>query len=316
MKILFFGTPDFACPALEKVVKGGHDVLAVVCQPDRPKGRGRKLVSPPVKQKAINLGLSVLQPESLKDIEAIELLKSYSVDIGIVVAYGLMIPDAILDLPQHGFLNIHPSLLPKYRGSSPIQAALANGDTKTGVCVMKVTSQIDEGAVYHCTEMAIADEHDYGIFHNRLSEQGAEDLVNVLSAFQNNGLCASVEQEEKNATYCKKIKKEDTLIDWSGSAREIHHQVRSLSPHPGAMTMYQEQAFKIYQTQVMEEVSVSGNIGQVVAIHKNKGFEVVTGEGHLLVTVVQLQGSRRMSAQDFVNGQGAEVLNLSLRGGA
>ena len=197
-----------------------------------------------------------------------------------------------------------------------MQSALSSGDPKTGVCVMNVTSQMDAGAIYHCTETVIADNEDCGVLHDRLSVQGAEDLVNVLFTFQEQGSCEFVEQDENEATYCQKIQKEDTVIDWACSAREIHHHIRSLSPSPGAMTTYQGEPFKLYQTHVLEEINSSAEIGQVVAIHKNKGFEVVTGEGHLLVTSVQLQGSRRMSAQDFVNGQGAAVLNLSLRGGA
>jgi methionyl-tRNA formyltransferase len=295
MVLIFLGTPAFAVPTLERIVDAGHRVPAVFTQPDRPKGRGGQVSQSPVKEAALRLGLQVYQPERIKHASAAEQLRQMKPDAIVVVGYGQIIPQAIIDIPRHGIINVHASLLPKYRGAAPIQWAIANGETRTGVTTMRIDSGLDTGDMLLKWETEIGLEEDALDLGRRLSFAGAQLLVETLRDHP-----APVKQDPGEATYAPILKKEDGLIDWNWPAGKIFNQSRGFLPWPGAYSFFRGQMFHIWRSRVSSDAP-GGEPGQVIP--QKKRLLIACGEGSALEPIeVQVEGRKRMSAEAFLNG--------------
>lgn len=298
MRLAFLGTPAFAVPTLEQIVEARHQVLAVVTQPDRPRGRGQNAAPPPVKETALRLGLPVYQPERVRRPEAVEYLRSLAVDAMVVVGYGQIIPQVVIDLAPLGIINVHASLLPAYRGAGPIQWAIVNGETRTGVTTMRIDAGLDTG------DMLLKDETDIGTDENavelgrRLAVMGAQLLVRTLQGLAA-GTIVPVKQDSAQATHAPLLKKEDGLIDWNQHSLSIHNRVRGLQPWPGAYTRFRGQTLHIWKARPTS-VRPNSAPGTFVSL---KPPTVVCGTSALELLEVQLEGRKRMSAADFANGQ-------------
>lgn len=300
LKILFAGTPDFSVPALTSLYNSSHSILAVLTQPDRPAGRGQKIKYSPIKQSALDYGLTVLQPKSLRAKNIQQVLAEFSADIMVVVAYGVILPQAILNLPKLGCINIHASLLPRWRGAAPIQRAIMAGDKQTGVTIMQMDKGLDTGDILSMRSCSIG-EHTRSIdLHEQLAEMGAQLLLQTLSDLQQQKIKA-IAQDNDQACYADKITKAEEIIQWHKSAIEIDRQVRAFNAWPGARTSYECKVMKIWETRLCEIEPPPGTaIGQVLNTGKHD-FIVNTGKGCLQVTQLQLAGKRRMSASAFLN---------------
>jgi len=296
MRLVFLGTPGFAVPSLEGVVMAGHQVLAVVTQPDRPSGRGQHAAAPPVKQAAQKLGLPVYQPERVRRPEAVEYLRALAPDAMVVVGYGQIIPQSVIDIPPRGIINVHGSLLPKYRGAGPVQWAILNGETATGVTTMRIDAGLDTGDMLLKAETAIGPEETAVELAVRLAEMGAGLLVRTLEGLEA-GTIAPEKQNSSQATYAPLLKKEDGAIDWSQPAAAIHNRVRGLQPWPGASTVFRGQTLHIWRARRLD---AAGTHGRLLSL---KPPVVGCGEGALELVEVQLEGRKRMAASDFANGQ-------------
>jgi methionyl-tRNA formyltransferase len=297
MRLIFLGTPIFAVPTLERVVEAGHQVVAVVTQPDRPSGRGQRAAPPPVKEAAGRLGLPVYQPERVRRPEAVEYLRALGADAMVVVGYGQIIPQTVIDLVRLGIINVHASLLPKYRGAGPIQWAIAKGETCTGVTTMRIDAGLDTGDMLLKTETEIGPEENAIELCERLAALGADLLVKTLEGLEH-GTIAPQKQDPAEATYAPILKKEDGLIDWSQPAQAIHDRVRGLQPWPGAYTKFRGQTLHIWKSRRREEQSsVAGRLAGL------RPLVVGCGSGSLELVEVQLEGRKRMAASDFANGQ-------------
>ncbi|MCB1021574.1 MAG: methionyl-tRNA formyltransferase [Acidobacteria bacterium] len=297
MRVIFMGTPAFAVSTLAKLVETGHEVLLVVTQPDRPVGRGRKLTPPPVKQKAVELGLDVFQPEKIKMDEAFERLESLAPDVIVVVGYGQIIPQRIIDLPANGCVNVHSSLLPKYRGAAPVNWAIVRGETVTGVCTMQIVKKLDAGDVLLCRETPIGENETASEVMERLAPMGAELLIETLAGLQA-GTIQPKPQEDEASTYAPMMKREDGLIDWTLPAREIHNRARGFDPWPGAYTLFRGKRLHLGRTEIAEGEAPAGAI-----VEAGQALVVGCGGGGLLrVGEVQVEGKSRMRAADFANG--------------
>jgi methionyl-tRNA formyltransferase len=294
MRLIFLGTPAFAVPTLERIVAAGHQVLTVVTQPDRPRGRGQQPASPPVKQTAADLGLPVYQPERVRRPEAVERLRSLAPEIMVVVGYGQIIPQAVIDLAPRGIVNVHASLLPRYRGAAPIQWAIVNGETRTGVTTMQIDAGLDTGDMLLKTETGIASDETATELSERLAALGADLLVETLEG----GSIVPVKQDPAQATYAPILKKEDGLIDWRQSAQAIHNRVRGLQPWPGAYTHFRGHSLHIWKSRLNEAAAAPA--GRLASL---KPPIVGCGAGSLELVEVQLEGRKRISAADFANGQ-------------
>jgi methionyl-tRNA formyltransferase len=294
MRVLFLGTPRFAVPSLEAVARA-HQVVAVVTQPDRPAGRGRRLTSPPVAERARELGLPVLQPERLR--EAREVLETAGPEVGVVVAYGRLLPGWLLRLPKLGCVNLHPSLLPKYRGASPVQAAIRQGDPTTGVTVLRVTEELDAGEILGQKEVPILPEDTAGTLEARLAQEGAELLLEVLGALER-GQVQPKPQDPAQASYCGKLSKEDGRICWEQSAQELERFVRAMDPWPVAHTVHRGRILRVWKVRVTDG---EGEPGQVLRLSP-QGFVVATGSGAVEVVEVQPASGRRMSGAEYARG--------------
>jgi methionyl-tRNA formyltransferase len=295
MVLIFLGTPAFAVPTLERIVDAGHRVLAVFTQPDRPKGRGGQINQSAVKEAALRLGLPVHQPERIRQPEVVDQLKQIRPDAMVVVGYGQIIPRSILDIPPHGIINVHASLLPKYRGAAPIQWAIANGETRTGVTTMKIDAGLDTGDMLLKWETEIAAEETALELGPRLADAGAQLLVDTLR-----GNPGPVKQEPSEATYAPILKKEDGLIDWNWPAGKIFNRSRGFLPWPGAYSFFRGQVFHIWRSRVSSHAS-SGEPGQMIP-HK-KRLLIACGETTMLEPIeVQVEGRKRMPAEAFLNG--------------
>ncbi|MDR5708420.1 MAG: methionyl-tRNA formyltransferase [Armatimonadota bacterium] len=311
MRVLFFGTPEFALPSLEALHRA-HRVVAAVTQPDRPAGRGQKRTPPPVAIRARELGLHVLQPERLQDVR--EELERLRPEVGVVVAYGKLIPRWLLDLPPHGFLNVHPSLLPRYRGASPIPYAVRNGDPETGVTVIRLTEELDAGPILAQQRVPVDPRDTAGTLEARLARVAADLLVQTLEALERGDIHPQP-QDESAATYCGKLTKEDGRIRWEDPAVSIERHIRAMDPWPGAFTTRGERLLKIWRARVVPGLG-SGRPGEIVRITR-EGFVVATGEGALEVLELQPPGGRRMPAAAYVRGhrvRAGEVLGLDRLG--
>lgn len=299
MRLVFLGTPAFAVPTLERVVAAGHTVLAVVTQPDRPRGRGQNPAPSPVKQAALSLGLPVYQPERVRRPEAVEFLRGLPVDAMVVVGYGQIIPQAAIDLAPLGIINVHGSLLPKYRGAGPIQWAILNGETRTGVTTMRIDAGLDTGAMLLKAGTAIGPDEDAPSLGRRLAEMGARLLVETLEGLVE-GTIVPEAQDPAQATYARMLKKEDGLIDWTRPAAAIHNQVRGLQPSPGAYTGFRGQTLHVRRARVADAWQGGRPPGTVAGV---KPLLVACGAGALELIEVQSEGRKRLAAADFANGQ-------------
>ncbi|OED34552.1 methionyl-tRNA formyltransferase [PVC group bacterium (ex Bugula neritina AB1)] len=312
LRCCFMGTPAFSVPSLRKIIQSGHEISLVVSKPDKPIGRNRKISPTPIKQEALKHSLNIEQPEKVSDPLFINKLENLNLDIGLVVSYGAILPLSVLKIPRYGFINLHPSLLPKYRGPSPLQAALAAGDTVSGITIMRVNEKMDAGPILSQSEEIILPADNLEIFYDRMAEKGADRLCEVLEVFDRTGTCVSVPQKEEDAVYCPKIDDNFSRIDWKWPAEKIVNRAKSLAPRPGLRTSWQGRFFKILKASVFSKVSSGHKSGTIVAHHKNEALEVATVDGSLLVQELQIEGSRKMTAQDFVNGKGSNSVGTSL----
>ncbi len=301
MKIVFWGTPDFAVESLKSLIDSKHDVVAVVTQPDKPKGRGKKLTPPPVKVLAQKYNIPVFQPEKIKNNKDFyEELKKLNPDIFVVVAYGKILPKEIIELPKYKTINVHASLLPEFRGAAPIHRAIMEGKEKTGVCIMEITEELDAGDIYKCREVEIKDTDDIVSLHDKLAREGAQLLIEVLDEIEK-GKIEKTPQEHQKATYAKPIKKEEGKINWSKPAREIFNQIRALKVWPKAFSTFRDKEVKILEAEIIDETSI-GNPGEIVDILKDSGFIVQTGKGKILIKKLQFPNGKPISAADAVRG--------------
>jgi methionyl-tRNA formyltransferase len=300
------GTPDFAVPTLELLVSVGNDVAAVYTQPDRPSGRGQHMAETPVKRRAQQLGLRVLAPKTLRAPEAIEALRSFSPEALVVAAYGKLLPQAALDAAPKGALNIHPSLLPKYRGPSPIAAAILAGDRETGGTIMLLDAGMDTGPILAQRRTPIGDDDTTGTLSERLAREGAALLAETLAQWLA-GKITPQAQDEAAATITKLVEKEDGRIDWSRPAREIWLQTRAYNPWPGSFTTWRGAIVKVLQARPMQDKR--GEVGTVLLLEsapggtKGKQLAVCTRDGVLILERLQLEGKRAMTAQEFLAGR-------------
>jgi methionyl-tRNA formyltransferase len=299
VRLAFLGTPAFAVPTLERLAGAGHEILAVVTQPDRPRGRGQKPAAPPVKETALRLQLPVFQPERIRRPEGVEYLRALAVDAMVVVGYGQIIPQSIIDLAPLGIINVHGSLLPKYRGAGPVQWAILNGETRTGVTTMRIDAGLDTGDMLLKAETEIGPDENAIQLGKRLAVIGADLLVKTLEGLST-GKIEPEKQDPAQATYAPLLKKEDGHIDWSQAAGSIHNRVRGLQPWPGAYTTLRGQTVHIWKSRVAGDGTSPGRRGAVISI---KPLLVSCGTGVLELLEVQLEGRKRLPAVDFANGQ-------------
>lgn len=301
MRVLFWGTPDFAAPPLRALLGEGYEVVGVVTQPDKPQGRSRStLVPSPVKLVALEEGIPVLQPDRPRGEELEAVLRALAPDVSVVVAYGHILPQSIVDLPPLGTLNIHASLLPRWRGAAPIQAAILAGDVETGVSIMRMVRRMDAGPVILQVPTPIPEDETYGELQLRLSELGALAILEALTLIAL-GAARETEQDEALATYASKVEREDALVDWTGDARQVARQIRAYDPRPGAYTTLRSIEVKL--SGVRLALDASGDPGLVLAIDE-AGMLVACGTGGVRVAYAQPAGKRRLAALDWAQGRG------------
>ena len=307
MKIIYMGTPDFAVAPLEAILKAGHEVTAVVTQPDRQKGRGREVQYSPVKECALSHGIPVLQPLKIKEKDAVEELRKYPADIFVVAAFGQLLSEEILNMPRFGCINIHASLLPAYRGAAPIQWCVINGEEKTGVTIMQMAKGMDTGDILLQKEVVLDEKETGGSLFDRLMETGAELIVEALQRIEN-GEVTPVLQREELATYAGKITKDMGNIDFTKAAVTIERLIRGLNPWPSAFTHYKGKILKIWEADVVSEcVNAENSVpGTVIAMDK-ESFTLATGEGALRIRSLQPEGKKRMSCAEFMRGYEVKV---------
>jgi methionyl-tRNA formyltransferase len=296
-RVIFMGTPDFACPTLQTLVDRGEHVVAVVTQPDRPKGRGQKLMPPPVKELALKHGIPVYQPAKVREPDVIELLRKLLPDVIVVVAFGQILPKALLEIPTLGCINVHASLLPRYRGAAPLNWCIINGENETGVTTMLMDVGLDTGPMLLKRSTPIDENEDIVSLHDRMSVMGAELLSETLDGLRA-GTIMPKDQDSSQSCYAPMLKKEDGQINWHRDARSINNQVRGLVVWPGAYTSLNDQVLKIFRTRVSEG---SGLPGLVLRADK-KGLEVACLTGSLIIEELQLAGKKRLDAASFLSG--------------
>lgn len=309
-RIVFAGTPDFAVPSLAALIAAGLEIVAVYTQPDRPAGRGQRLQASPVKAQALERGIPVIQPASLKqDAAAVAQLRALHADLMVVVAYGLLLPVAVLEAPRLGCINVHASLLPRWRGAAPIQRAVLAGDPHSGVCIMRLAEGLDTGSVYRCAQTPIGPRDTGGSLHDRLALLGAQTLIAVLPAILD-GTCVPLPQDDAHATYARKLAKEEAWIDWTQPAAHIERQVRAFNPWPVAQTRLDETVLRIWDaTAESETPHPDVTPGRVLATGKT-GIEVATGQGILRIVRLQPSGKKPMPAIDFLNARHLEGMRF------
>ncbi|WP_368183639.1 methionyl-tRNA formyltransferase [Anaerotruncus rubiinfantis] len=296
MRIVFMGTPDFAVPCLARLIADGHEIAGVFTQPDKPKGRGMKLCPPPVKELALERNLPVYQPEKMKDGAALQILRELKLELIVVVAFGRILPKDILDLPPYGCINVHGSLLPRYRGAAPIQWSVLNGDETAGVTTMYLAEGLDTGDMILKKETPVGPEETSGELFDRLSVLGAEALSETVTLIAE-GKATRTPQDDSLSCYAPMLTKQDAKIDFTKSAREVHNLVRGMSPWPVAHTTLDGKTLKVHRTRTAEG---SGAPGEVLA--GGKALVVACGEGAIELLEIQADGSRRMAAADYLRG--------------
>ena len=303
MRVIFMGTPDFSVGTLEALIRAGYQVVLAVTQPDKPKGRGGKMQFPPVKETALEHGIPVFQPRKVREPENIEELRKYQADVIVVVAFGQILPREILELTPYGCINVHASLLPSYRGAAPIQWAVINGETVSGVTTMQMDEGLDTGDMLLKTEVPLEPEETGGSLHDKLAAAGASLCVRTLKALEE-GTVTPKKQGESPTAYASMLKKEMGEIRWEDPAISIERLIRGLNPWPSAYTGWQDKTMKIWEAEVLEEDS-GQEPGTVVRVDKD-GFLVQTGKGLLKVTALQIPGKKRMEADAFLRGYSME----------
>ena len=299
MKIVFMGTPDFAASALEALIQAGHEITLVVTQPDKPKGRSKELMPSPVKVCAMKYDLPVFQPVRIKRPEAIEQLKKYEADIFVVAAFGQILSQEILDMPKYGSVNIHASLLPKYRGASPIQSVIIDGEEKTGVTIMQMDAGIDTGDMLYKKEVVIEDTDNFETLHDKLAAVGAEAIVEALPLLEA-GKLVGEKQNDAESSHVTMITKEMGKLDFTKDAVVLDRLIRGMNPWPSAFTFYKGKQLKVWEAHV-EDVPTAVACGEVAEVTKNE-IKVATEKGLLCITSLQLEGKKRMSTHDFLLG--------------
>ncbi|HPS01959.1 MAG TPA: methionyl-tRNA formyltransferase [Candidatus Sumerlaeota bacterium] len=318
MRVVFMGTPAFALPTLERVLDAGHEVVLVVTQPDKQAGRGRKVQFPPVKEMALQRGLEVCQPKKLRgDADFLAKFRAAAPEVAVVVAYGQILPPDVLAVPRYGCLNVHASLLPRYRGAAPINWAIANGDTETGVTIMRMDAGMDTGNIVTQSRVPILEDDDARSVADILSVEGAAGLVGVLGQIERQGELTGTQQDDSLVSYAPLLKKEDGLLDWTRTTEQIICQIRGMVPWPSAHIPTKRGLLKILRAEPLwpsahEEIAISDKAvpGMVVLAMKTHGFVVRTGDGMLLVQEAQLEGKRPMTGVDFINGNLVRVGEL------
>ncbi len=307
LKVIFMGTPDFSVPSLLSLINNSN-VIAVVTQPDKKVGRKQAITPAPIKKVALEHKIEVLQPEKIKGNANFEKqIKDLQPDLIVVVAYGFILPQEILDIPKYGVINVHASLLPKYRGASPIQSAILNGDQETGVSLMLIDDQMDHGPVLTQESLKINDNDTFESLHDKLAQLGADLLAETLPKYIK-GSIKPVTQNEKDATYCQLIKKEDGKIDWTKSAEEIERQVRAFNPWPGVFTFWKGKQLKVIKSKVIK--SKEHNVGEI--FKDNEMLAVACGKDTLEILELQIEGKKQMSAKEFLNGY-SEIIGAILK---
>ncbi len=298
LRVIFAGTPDFAAEALEALIDTSHEIVAVYTQPDRPAGRGRKLKPGPVKRLALEHQFPVLQPASLRAAETIEELRAFDADVMVVAAYGLLLPPDVLQIPRYGCLNIHASLLPRWRGAAPIQRAILAGDTQSGITIMQMDAGLDTGAMLLKKSCPITQEDTSASLHDRLAALGAQAIVEALNQLSD---LKALPQDESRATYASKLSKTEALIDWHSSAEDLARRVRAFNSWPVAQTNVNGQTLRIWAAHPLAE-QIEGAAGTVIRSEK-QGIDVACGSGVLRITRLQPAGSKPMDAAAFLNGR-------------
>lgn len=298
MRIIFMGTPDFSVPTLEALVSGGHEVIAAVTQPDKPKGRGKAVLMTPVKEKALELSIPVYQPAKVREPEFVGLLKEMAPDVIVVVAFGQILPKDILELPKYGCVNVHASLLPKYRGAAPIQWAVIDGEPVSGVTTMLMDEGLDTGDMLEVKEIPLDEKETGGSLFDKLSRLGGELILSTLEKLEN-GTIVRTPQGESGTGYAKMLKKSMGEIDWSMDAVRIERLIRGLNPWPSAYTFLNGKTLKIWSADVIKE-PVTGNPGRVRTAKDS--LLVETGDGFLSILELQLEGKKRMDTAAFLRG--------------
>jgi len=307
LKILYMGTPDFAVPSLLALIENNYEICGVLTQPDKPKGRGHKLTPPPVKECALSHNIPVFQPETLKNEAFSEELKTLNPDIIVVAAYGKILPSYILDYPKYGCINIHGSILPKYRGAAPIQRAIIDGEAETGITIQLMNEGIDTGDILFIEKIPIGEKETAGELFDRLSLIGAKTLLKTLEKIEN-GSITRTPQNHDEATYAKMLDKETGKIDWSKSAKEIFSLIKGTNPYPVAHTLYKGEVLKIYTADVGGKTNAAA--GEIIGLPSKK-IEVACGDGvSLLISEVQLFGKKRMDTASFLNGNSIDIGEL------
>ena len=302
MNIVFMGTPDFAVESLKELIKS-HNVLAVISQPDKPKGRGKKLVNTPVKQFALDNGIEkIYQPEKIKDEEFIKQLESLNADLFVVVAYGQILSEKVLNIPKYGCINVHGSLLPKYRGAAPIQWSIINGEEKTGVTIMYMEKGLDSGDMILKEEIDIEEKENYKTLHDKMSVVGARALIKAIELIET-GKVDAQKQEHSQATYAPMITKEMGHINWDNRSKDIINLIRGINPIPMAYTIYKDEIFKVSEAE--EVLGYDGKIGEIVSIEKD-GFVVKTKDTSVIIKEMQAKGGKRMKTSAYLRGHSIE----------
>lgn len=306
MRIIFAGTPEFSVNCLNALADAGHNIVACYTQPDRKAGRGRKLTASPVKARALELGIPVEQPQSLKDTDAQATLSAYQADLMVVVAYGLLLPQVVLDAPKYGCINVHASVLPRWRGAAPIQRAVLAGDAESGVTIMQMDIGLDTGDMLKVVTTPIAANESGGSLHDKLSTIGAKALIETIATLEANGSVSGPSQDDSLANYAHKLDKAEAVINWQQSSQMVDQQIRAFNPWPVAETTFGDKRVRIWAAQLSPE---SGAAGQILSADKN-GIVVACQSGSLTLTKIQNVGGKPMSCADFLNGYngGAKAL--------
>lgn len=316
MNVAFFGTPEFALPALERLIHSHHAICLVVTRADKPKGRGQRVEAPPVKLLAQAHGLPIIQPKSCRREDVAGQIRQSGAEMAVVAAYGQILPKTVLEAPRLGCINLHPSLLPKYRGAAPIQRCILEGNTTTGITLIRLIEQMDAGPIIAQQRVEILPDDDASSVRDMCAVMGADMLMRVLDEAETHGDIESEPQDHEKATYAPPVRKEEGLIDWARSTEEIMFRIRAMQPWPGAygyingekrLQIVQAEPLWPNEARALGEAANRAEPGTVSSIKKTFGFTVKTGTGHLLVTAVQPEGKGRMEASSFVNGRGIGV---------
>ena len=300
MKVLFMGTPDFSVPTLDAIVAAGHEVVGVVARPDAPSGRGKKLQSPPTIERARELGLVTWQPRAVRSGPFPEWMEQCGADVAVVVAYGRILTQRLLDAPRLGCVNVHASLLPRYRGAAPVHQAVIHGETETGVCTMRMEAGLDTGPVYEVARTPIGPDETTGELWERLAQLGAQTLVHTLAHLED---LVPTEQDHALATHAPMLSKADGLVDWTASAASVHNLVRGFCPWPGAHTVFRGEPLKVHRTGRLPGEAAPEGAMPGAFVEVGKRVVVATGDGGVIELLsVQLPGKRAVDATSFANG--------------